>query len=130
MVVELEFCDAQKPSSEIRADFIGRKFGEGHEKGFLGQILRILQVVDPGRQVSADQQPVLMSKQAETILLTPSTCSTMESGSKFSGPLFITFRICSANHRSYEILLGNKDNLFGSKSTSNRFDADSRLNLG
>ena len=35
------------------------------------EVFGIFQVVDPGRQVSADQQPVLADKQAETILLTP-----------------------------------------------------------
>ena len=71
MIVELEFRDAQKPSPEIRADFIGREFGEGDEKGFLREVFGIFQVVDPSRQVSTDQQPVLADKQAETILLTP-----------------------------------------------------------
>ena len=47
MVVELEFCDAQKPSPEIRTDFIAREFGESDEKGFLRQVLGIFQVVHP-----------------------------------------------------------------------------------
>jgi hypothetical protein len=68
MIVKLEFRDAQEPSPEIRTDLIGREFGERDQTGFLSEVLGIFQVVHPGGQVSADQQPVLTDEQAETIL--------------------------------------------------------------